>query len=793
MTKHFSLLLITLAAAQLALADQVSPRYFAASPGALAETKSRLAAHDESLQSALKALVKEADRELENPPHSVVEKAKLPPSGDKHDYMSVAPYFWPDPTKPNGLPYIRHDGKVNPESRDDAFDHSRMQSMGNAVETLALAYYFTGNEAYAAHAAKCLRAWFLDPATRMNPHLNFAQAIPGENTGRGTGILEGRHISQAADVAELLAGSPSWTNKDKAEFKAWLETYLDWLLTSKNGRDEAGAKNNHGTFYDVQALALALILDKLDVAKQIAEAAKKKRIAVQIEPDGKQPLELERTAAFGYSHFNLEALFTLATMSEHVGVDLWHCKLANGQNALAAALNFLLPYVVNPAKKWPYQQIKNYKRDEFAPQLRQAGMIYHEPAYEKILAKFPDSAKERFQLLSPIFTPQKVSTPVKRGLDIAAIDRERILKAANAALALPPLTITAYSAKLSEGGPNDYYSNGDYWWPDPSKTNGLPYIQRDGETNPGNFNEHRMAMRQLRDAVAALGAAYKITGEEKYAAKAAALLKVFFLDDATRMNPNLQNTQAIPGRDNGNGRSFGIIDGLHLIEIPQAIVAMEKSPAFTPELKAGLQKWFADLAEWMATSKNGKDEAAAKNNHGVAFWLQFSCYARFTGDAAKLAECRRQFKDVFVPNQMATNGSFPAELKRTKPYAYSIFQLDNMTTLCQVLSTPEDNLWKFELADGRGIRKAVAYLYPYLADKSQWPLKPDVMAWDGWPSRQSNLLFAGLAFGEPQYLELWKKLPPDPANAEVRRNLAITQPVLWLNDAVAAGGTASLK
>ncbi len=604
----------------------------------------------------------------------------------------------------------------------------------------------------------------------MNPHLNFAQAVPGVNTGRGTGIIEGRRLAEAADAAGLLAGSAAWTPEDDQALRAWLETYLNWLLTSKPGRDEAAARNNHGTFYDVQAMRLALVLNKSDLAKQIAEAAKQKRIAVQIEPDGRQPLELERTASFSYSRFNLEALFALATMADHVGVDLWNDKLTNGRNALPLALDFLLPYVASPKKKWPYEQIKQVSHDDFGPLLRQAAVVYGEPKYERMLSDFPDIPGKRLQLLYPASKPP---------LDVAAIDRERILKAAKAALAIEPITITKFRAEHSSGGPNNFYSNGDYWWPDPSKTNGLPYIQRDGETNPGNFNEHRIAMRQLRDAVAALGAAYKISGDEKYASKAAALLKVFFLDDATRMNPNLQNTQAIPGRDNGNGRSFGIIDGLHLIEIPPAIVAMEKSPAFTPELKAGLKKWFGDLAEWMATSKNGKDEATAKNNHAVAFWLQFSCYARFTGDEAKLAECRRQFKEVFVPNQMATNGSFPAELKRTKPYAYSIFQLDNMTTLCQVLSTPEDDLWKFELADGRGIRKAVAYLYPYLADKSQWPLKPDVMAWDGWPARQSNLLFAGLAFDEPKYLELWKKLPADPTNAEVRRNIAITQPVLW--------------
>ena len=322
--------------------------------------------------------------------------------------------------------------------------------------------------------------------------------------------------------------------------------------------------------------------------------------------------------------------------------------------------------------------------------------------------------------------------------EVAAIDRLRILSAAAAALGATPFTITRFPAKNSPGGLHDFYSNADYWWPDPAKADGRPYIQRDGQSNPGNFTAHRLAMRGLRDAVAALGAAYKITGDERYAQKAAGLLQVFFLAEKTRMNPALDYAQTVPGR--GNGQPWGIIDALHLIEIPPAIAAMEKSPAFTPELMAGLQHWFAALADWMITSPNGRAEAVAKNNHAVA-------------------------------------------LARTKPYGYSIFQLDNLTALCQVLSTPGDNLWTFELPDGRGIRRAAAFLYPFLADKSKWPLQPDVQAWADWPARQPGLLFAGLALDEPRYVELWKKLPPDPANPEVRRNLAITQPILWLSDA----------
>ena len=366
----------------------------------------------------------------------------------------------------------------------------------------------------------------------------------------------------------------------------------------------------------------------------------------------------------------------------------------------------------------------------------------------------------------------------KLTLDVAAIDRGRIMRAADAALKQTPVSVTSSPAKLSEGGPNDFYSNGDYWWPDPAKPNGLPYIKRDGETNPENFTAHRMAVKTLRDSVAALAAAYKITGEDRYVSKAAVLLRVFFLDAKTRMNPNLSFAQAIPGVSPGRG--IGIIDTLHIIEIPAAVKVMEKSPAFPPAMAKDLRAWFRDIAEWMVTSKNGKEEAAAKNNHSVAFHLQLAVFADFTGDGEKLALCRKQFKEVFVAKQMAADGSFPLELARTKPYGYSIFQLDNMTLLCHVLSTEADNLWLFTLPDGRGIRKAVAYLNPFLADKSKWTLKPDVQAWEGWPARQPHLLFSGLALGEQAYLDLWKKLPADPSDPEVQRNIGLTQPVLWV-------------
>jgi hypothetical protein len=387
-----------------------------------------------------------------------------------------------------------------------------------------------------------------------------------------------------------------------------------------------------------------------------------------------------------------------------------------------------------------------------------------------------------FQLLTGIIVLSATAT-VAASLDVASLDRDRILTAARNMLTLEPLTITKYHAALSTGGPHDYYSNGDYWWPNPDTTNGLPYVQRDGQTDTNNFNEDRDCVRQLDSAVAVLGAAYKINGDDRYAAKAAELLRVFFLDPATMMNPNLQYAQAIPGVSTGRG--IGIIDTLHLIDVPRAVEIMQKSPAFPPEATAGLKKWFADYVTWMRTSKNGNDEANAANNHSVAYWLQVAVFAQFTGDEKDLADCREHFKNVFLPKQMALDGSFPRELARTKPYGYSSFQTDNMAMLCQVLSTPQDNLWEFQLPDGRGMRKAIEFMYPYWADKNKWlsdGRHKDIQAWDGWPARQSALLFGGLAYGDQKYLDLWSKLPADPRNEEVRRNLAITQPILWVEN-----------
>src|SRR5437763_675614 len=341
---------------------------------------------------------------------------------------------------------------------------------------------------------------------------------------------------------------------------------------------------------------------------------------------------------------------------------------------------------------------------------------------------------------------------------VASFDRTRVLKAANQYLSEQPITVTASSSPRSAGGPHDFFSEADYWWPDPKDPNG-PYIQRDGLSNPDNFVEHRRALIRLSVQVPALVAAWKLTKDKRYAAHAAAHLRAWFVDERTRMNPDLQYAQAIHGRTTGRGT--GIIDTIHLVEVARAIEIVKDSSALSMTDLGTITQWFKDYLAWMTTSKNGVEERDAKNNHGTCWVMQVAAFAQLTSDQKLLEYCRERFKTMIVPNQIAADGSFPEELRRTKPYGYSLFNLEAMATVCQILSTQADNLFTFQTADGRGFRRAVEYIAPFIRDKKSWPLKPDVMYDQEWPMRQSSLLFAGIDLHRQDYIDLWKTLPAD--------------------------------
>ena len=374
-------------------------------------------------------------------------------------------------------------------------------------------------------------------------------------------------------------------------------------------------------------------------------------------------------------------------------------------------------------------------------------------------------------------TPSWCSPSASFVPDIADIDRERILRAADQYLQESPITITAYSSPRSAGGPHDYFSEGDYWWPDPKNPSG-PYIRRDGMSNPDNFTAHRHALIRLSLQVPALAAAWKTTQNKKYAAHAALHLRAWFLDPKTRMNANLQYAQAIHGVTTGRGT--GIIDTLHLVEVARAVPFIESSSVLLPDEAVGIKRWFADYLNWMTTSKNGIEERDARNNHGTCWVVQVAEFASYTGNQELTSFCRERFKHVLVPNQIAADGRLPLELARTKPYGYCLFDLDALTAAAQVLSTPEDNLFAYEMPDGRGLARAVAFMFPYIENKNSWPFPHDVEYWDDWPVRQPILLFSGIALSKPEYIQLWRKLNPDSKVEEIIRNNPIRQPVLWI-------------
>jgi hypothetical protein len=362
-------------------------------------------------------------------------------------------------------------------------------------------------------------------------------------------------------------------------------------------------------------------------------------------------------------------------------------------------------------------------------------------------------------------------------LDLFRFEKGRVIAAADQYLKEKPATITATRSPRSSGGPHDFFSEGDYWWPDPKNPDG-PYVQRDGMSNPDNFVEHRRALMRFSVQVPTLTAAWLITGKKKYAVHATEHLRAWFINEQTRMNPNLQYAQAIKGITTGRG--IGIIDTIHLVEVARSIEELEGSKVLEPDELAEIKKWFADYLQWMTTSKNGLDERDAKNNHGTCWVMQVASFARLTANNELIAYCRERFKTVIVPSQIEKDGSFPQELRRTKPYGYTLFNLEAMSTIAQILSTPQDNLWTFETADGRGIRSAMNFMFPYIRDKKSFPKPPDVMYDKEWPMRQSSLLFAGLAFEKSEYIEVWKTLPADSQVEEVIRNFFIRQPVLWI-------------
>lgn len=506
----FALLLTTTAAAQ-------TPGTFVLRGEQLANARARLQSGDATLQPALARLRASADSVLGLEPIAVTDKKRLlPPTNDPHDYFSLSPYWWPDSTKPDGLPYIRRDGVTNPESKRD-LDQPRVHQLGDRVQRLALAYYFTGEDKYAEAAARQIRTWFLDPATRMNPHLRFAQLVRGNPRERGSGIIDARWFIEVVDAVGLIQDSKRWSAQDQQALQQWFATYLKWLLESPNGAHERVAKNNHGSWYAAQTAAYALFSGDTAQARSIIEGVKE-RIGKQIMPDGSQPEELARTRSYHYSFFNSEALSRVAEMGRHVGVDIWNYRAPTG-GSLRVAINHAAKYV-GRERDWPGTQLNAMEPDLMLSVLRRARAALNEPAYAAAIERIPAEARgrDRSALLYPMLSnghPRIFMTRAEAAEIRSALGKYPLLD-----------TSFARNRELVEraiASPID--------------------VPLPGEAGGYAHERHKQNYREMQAA----GLLFTITGEEKYARFVRAVLEKYALLYPT-LGPHPLSKNQAPGK-----------------------------------------------------------------------------------------------------------------------------------------------------------------------------------------------------------------------------------------------------
>lgn len=329
-------------------------RTFFLAPDTMARLKAAIQT-DPAAKAAYERLIARAEAAMKRPLYTVTDKRTVPPSGDRHDYLSIGPYWWPDPAKKDGLPYIRRDGEINPDRNTDKFDVSDLEGMSSDVETLSLAYYFSDNPHYAGRAASLVRTWFLTPATRMNPNMNYAQAVPGREEGRAEGVLDTSRLERVVDGIGLIGPAGKLSAEEQKGLEKWFSDYLDWMQSSRNGKAENAAKNNHGMWFDAQTSQFALFARRPEMTKAVAEAFPKKRIALQFTPEGKLPLELARTRSLHYSIYALLAAYDVADMAKCVGVDLWNHQ--DGGKGLRGATDYLKPYY-RKVEAWPLPELR---------------------------------------------------------------------------------------------------------------------------------------------------------------------------------------------------------------------------------------------------------------------------------------------------------------------------------------------------------------------------------------------------------------------------------------------------
>ncbi|MCG8605189.1 alginate lyase family protein [bacterium] len=743
--------------------------------------KERLATGDETLQLNLARLLAHADRALTTQPPSVMDKARSLPGGDKHDFLCPAPLWWPDPEQEDGLPYIwNREGKINPEYINTG-DQAAFDRLTESVQSLAFAYYFTGEEKYARKAVMFVRAWFLHPDTRMNPNLKHAWFERGRNTGTAFGIRATERLPLLLDAITLLQPSHFWDSEDRAAFKTWVAEFLDWLRNSELGAEAGRIWNRFGTIYDVQVAACALFLEQPEIAREVIESAKVERIDRHIRRDGRQPYALEREITFSNSVGSIGYLFQLATLGEKVDVDLWH-HLGREGASIRKALDFVAPYA-DSARVWPY--ILEVERKLLNPILAQAALVYDDDEYIRLLNLLPDPAGVAdiiYAFYRAAHHPatladeprlhahhlnvlQEAKTQLAANSTTYQHELDLLLEIGHEALQLPLNSVMDKSLTPPSGDKHDFMSVGGYYWPDTTKADGLPWIYRDGIVNP-NRSEYGDWDRfyAMNLAVQQLGLAYFFTGDERYARHAVRLLQVWFLDSSTRMNPNLRYSHAQPGVFDGS--YYGIIQTRELPAVFDAIGLIAPSASWTENDHLGMKQWAAAFLDWMLHDEEAEEASRVWNNHSVNYDATAVALALFAGRKGTARRILEENTKLRIHRQIRADGRMPFELERNRPMVYAGANLHRFLSLAVMAEHVGVDLWQYEALGGGSLLKAVNYLGKYADPRIEWPYPDLNFDKDGDSARawvRPILQLAFLAYNQPKHREWLTRIPANTA------------------------------
>lgn len=692
------------------------------------------------LDQQIKALLSEkimerAHKALILEPVTITAKTCDRSEGGIHDFYSEGDYWWPDPENPDG-PYIRKDGETNPENF--VAHRYAMIRMSVLVGDLTSAWILTGRKEFTEAALNHIRAWFVDKDTRMNPSLLYAQAIKGRVSGRGIGIIDTIHLIEVVKALMLMEQAGLVDYPTLQETKQWFADYLNWISTHPYGIAEMNAKNNHGTCWVMQAAAFSLFTRNDERINFCINRYKEVLLPNQMAADGSFPLELERTKPYGYALFNLDAMATICQLLSTEEDNLWEYQTPDGKS-ISKGIAWMFPYIKNKSswklppdvmywEEWPVAQ----------PALLFSVWNKYNKEYYNIWARlehFPETPEvvRNLPVRNPLlWLDSKLKTRIYNAGKLTAVKesnspaykkaKETLLKEADKLLSKTPPSVMDKKITPPSGDKHDYMSMGPYWWPDPSKPDGLPYIRKDGERNPELDKLDRNRLGNMAESVFTLGLAYFFSEEEKYAEKAVEYLKVWFLNPKTKMNPHLNFGQTIPGINNGMGRGIGIIDTYSYVKMLEGVELMHSSKALSKGIKEELKSWFADYVEWMITSPIGLEEDEAKNNHGLAYDVQVAVFAQFAGKNELTDKVLRNFPKRRLFTQIEPDGSQPLKLERTTAFGYTVFNITHMLDISALGVKRGIDIYHQSSPDGRSITAAIRFIIPYIGKpKSEWP------------------------------------------------------------------------